>query len=154
MTVNVDDRSSRTVMRHYPPGLFNEKQISPATLDFMKKFEVHQQKSTAHKSSMTSNTLIKTLSELAHNIPEGLAKDVTSSIFKDVGLSTNEVRGGQIDANPAEITLSTTCDGPFFHFPAFKSSTCLQYDGRTIPKPFHRKVLLDANLGQKHRPPM
>ncbi|KAJ1526772.1 hypothetical protein ONE63_008347 [Megalurothrips usitatus] len=131
--------------------VFNERQISVTTLDFMKKFEEHQQRALTKQIPPAPIDLLNSITELAHNLPQALAKDVTTSMFMDTSLGN--AKGPTDIAATEELAVSALPYGPFFHFPAFKSSTSLQYDGHSIPKPFHRQVILGAQLGQKHRPP-
>ncbi|XP_034243249.1 protein phosphatase 1 regulatory subunit 42-like isoform X2 [Thrips palmi] len=136
--------------------VLNEKQISMRTLDFMKKFEEHEQRVKARQPIQAPADLINSISELASNLPEALAKDVTSSIFMGTALRNvkENIGNGHQNSSASEMALSTPFEGgPFFHFPAFKSSTCLQYDGHTIPKPFHRQLILGTQLGHRQQPP-
>lgn len=131
--------------------VFNGRKISVVTLDFMKKFEEHQKKVSACPTLMPSSQLVSSISELAHNLPEALAKDVTSSIFREASRRNDGVGEKEAElSSSTELALSVQSNaGSFFHFPAFKSSTCLHYDGHTIPKPFHRHILSSAQLGKK-----
>ncbi|KAK3908752.1 Protein phosphatase 1 regulatory subunit 42 [Frankliniella fusca] len=132
--------------------IFNKKNISYTTLDFMRKFEEHQQKTSARSTLLAPNHFISSISELAHNLPEALAKDVTSSILRQAGQRNTAIKENktQLGTPASELVLTVQSNsGPFFHFPAFKSSTCLQYDGHAIPKPFHRQIISGVQRGQR-----